>query len=216
MSDVIAVLLAAGLGERFGGSLPKAFSSLGDKSIVNRSLETLRHVPAIKHIVVTVPDSKYIQLLDSDIRTYPVTGGPSRAHSVALALDHIEHLNLAGDYILIHDGARCFVSTDLIKRCIEGAIKHLAVTAATPAVDSMVVGGDENTTVEYYLPRPILWNIQTPQVFRRDIIFEGYKRFTGNLKDALDDASLVLPFQKVHLVLGEGSNRKITFKEDLE
>lgn len=116
------------------------------------------------------------------------------------------------DWVVIHDGARPLVSTDLIERGLEAARETGAAVAAVPVTDTIKVAG-EDRIVQYTPSRESLWAVQTPQVFRFDIITKAYKKVTG---DVTDDASLVEKAgHQVKLYQGSYENVKITTSDDL-
>ncbi|MFH1015911.1 MAG: 2-C-methyl-D-erythritol 4-phosphate cytidylyltransferase, partial [Chloroflexota bacterium] len=135
-------------------------------------------------------------------------GGERRQDSVAAGL------KLTGkcDWVVIHDGARPFVTIDLIERGLEAAKETGAAIAAVPVTDTIKEAG-EDSIVRQTLPRQNLWAVQTPQVFRIDIITEAYRRARG---DVTDDAMLVEQMgHKVKVFMGSYDNIKITTPEDL-
>jgi 2-C-methyl-D-erythritol 4-phosphate cytidylyltransferase len=119
------------------------------------------------------------------------------------------------EIVIIHDGARPFVSPRLIDRCVEVAFKEGAVVVGVPVRDTIkVISADRR--VQETPPRESLWEIQTPQVFRIDIIREAYDRAAREGTEATDDAMLVERLGKsVALLEGHATNIKITLPEDL-
>ena len=116
------------------------------------------------------------------------------------------------DWVVIHDGARPLVTTDLIDRGLEAARETGAAVAAVPVTDTIKVAGADRI-VQYTPSRDSLWAVQTPQVFRYKIITEAYKQLTG---DVTDDASLVEKAgYEVKLYQGSYYNIKVTTPDDL-
>jgi len=110
-------------------------------------------------------------------------GGRRRQDSVAAGLSRLSDC----DWVVVHDGARPLVTADLINRGLEAAKETGAAVAAVPVTDTIKLAGDDRI-VHQTPPRQNLWAVQTPQVFRTDIITEAYSRANG---DVTDDASLV-------------------------
>jgi len=135
-------------------------------------------------------------------------GGRRRQDSVAAGLKLIKNC----EWVVIHDGARPLVTLDLIERGLAAARETGAAVAAIPVTDTIKVAG-EDRIVRETPPRQNLWAIQTPQVFRVDIIIEAYQRANG---DVTDDASLVEQSgYKVKLYMGSYDNIKVTTPDDL-
>ena len=135
-------------------------------------------------------------------------GGRRRQDSVAAGLAEITDC----DWVLIHDGARPFVTPELIKRGLESAKETGAAAAAVPVTDTIKLAGDDRIVRETP-PRRYLWTAQTPQVFRFALITEAYRKAKG---DVTDDASLVeRAGYKVKLYMGSYGNIKITTPDDL-
>ena len=116
------------------------------------------------------------------------------------------------EWVVIHDGARPLITVDLIERGLEAAGETGAAVAAVPVTDTIKVVGDDRL-VQETLPRHSLWAVQTPQVFRFDIITEAYRQAEA---EVTDDASLVeMLGYKVKLYLGTYDNIKVTTPDDL-
>lgn len=140
------------------------------------------------------------------------TGGATRQESVRRGLER------AGDdceIIAIHDGARPFVPPLLIDHCVEAAREKGAVVVGLPARDTIKIVR-EDRWVSATPPRASLWEVQTPQVFRREIIAEAHAWAARENIEATDDATLVEKNGgKVFLIEGERLNFKITLPDDL-
>ena len=216
---VNAVIVAAGEGKRMGGHAPKPFLPLGGRAIILRTLD--RFVASQVRKVVVVAAEKEIsgceELIRSDSRLGGLeivfqSGGLRRQDSVGRGL---ARLDPDCEVVVIHDGVRPFVSPRLIDRCIEAAFKEGAVVTGLPVRDTIkVISADRQ--VKETPPRDSLWEIQTPQVFRTEIIREAFRRAAGDGAEATDDAMLVERLGKRVAVLeGESTNIKITTPEDL-
>ena len=144
---------------------------------------------------------------------YVVPGGKERYDSV------YEGLKACGDcdIVFIHDGARPFPDTGMLERTFEAADTYGACVAAVPSKDTMKQGTPDGL-VERTLDRSTLWNVQTPQVFRYDLIMEAHQKIRkGSMEGVTDDSMIVetLGICPVKLVMGSYDNIKVTTPEDL-
>jgi len=212
--EKVAALIAAGGSSNRMGGLDKLYAMLGGKPVLVRATLPFQKSPLIDQIVVVVAGEKVNQCRQlipggewSKV-TNICAGGERRQDSVAAGLKLISKC----DWVVIHDGARPFVTADLIARGLEAAKETGAAIAAVPVTDTIKEAG-EDSIVRQTLPRRNLWAVQTPQVFRIDIITEAYRRARG---DVTDDAMLVEQMgHKVKVFMGSYDNIKITTPEDL-
>jgi 2-C-methyl-D-erythritol 4-phosphate cytidylyltransferase len=127
----------------------------------------------------------------------------------------LEKVSAAADIIVIHDGARPFVSVALIDRLVEAAAEKGAVVAGLPVRDTIKVVGSGGL-IQSTPDRRSLWEIQTPQVFRRELIVAAHEAAEKSGVEATDDAMVVERFGKpVYVLEGERTNFKITLPEDV-
>jgi 2-C-methyl-D-erythritol 4-phosphate cytidylyltransferase/2-C-methyl-D-erythritol 2,4-cyclodiphosphate synthase len=213
-----ALVVAAGRGERLGRFGNKAFVALAGKPLVGYALEALRSCPEISDIVLVVAPPEVerarTSLLAIDgLRTERVVaGGADRIASVRAGL---QELDASCDTVLIHDGARPFLTPDLIQRCLSAAREHAAVIAALPVTDTVKQVEGQNLVTGTF-DRARLWLAQTPQVFRRALLAEAHERAAQEGGSATDDASLVERLgHAVHVVSGDPDNLKVTTPQDL-
>ena len=212
---VVAVVPAAGKGSRIGSEVPKPLLPLGETSIVQRTLSKVIAVQAVQEVLLVVPGSArslFVDALRGFDRVTLIPGGATRQESVAHALGHIER-ELAPDdatFVLIHDAARPFVSTELLERAIRQAYTSDAVTAAIPQVDSLKRVTAERV-VDETVSREAIWAVQTPQVFRYTLLARAH---ASAAQSATDDAALVEALHPVTVVEGARDNFKITTAED--
>ncbi|MBI4487526.1 MAG: 2-C-methyl-D-erythritol 4-phosphate cytidylyltransferase [Deltaproteobacteria bacterium] len=216
---VNAVIVAAGEGKRIRGDIPKPFLPIGGLPLILHTLSRFAASQVRKVVLVTAGRevSRCRELIESDPRLGHLEcllqpGGPRRQDSVSRGL---ARLDADCEIVIIHDGARPFVSPRLIDRCVEVAFKEGAVVVGVPVRDTIkVISADRR--VRETPPRDSLWEIQTPQVFRIDIIREAYDRAAREGTEATDDAMLVERLGKsVALLEGHATNIKITLPEDL-
>ena len=216
---VNAVVVAAGQGTRMGSVVPKPFLSLGGRPLI---LHTLSCFAASQvHRVVLVTAAKDLARCEELIRSDPrlrnlecvlQPGGLTRQDSVRHGL---KRLDSDCEVVVIHDGVRPFVSSRLIDRCVDLAFQEGAVAVGTPVRETVkVVTADRR--VRETPPRDSLWKVQTPQVFRTEIIRKAYDQAEQEGAKATDDAMLVERLGiSVILLEGERTNIKITVPEDL-
>lgn len=218
MNDV-AIVLAGGRGSRMNSPIAKQFMELGGKPIICYSLEAFEHSNVSKVILVTSEDSisycrdeivnKYGYAKVADI----VCGGAERYDSVYNGLAAAED----ADYVYIHDGARPFVSVELINSMIDAVRTDNALVAAVPCKDTIKIS-DDNGYVADTPNRSSLWSVQTPQAFSYEIIVNAYKTMMQTNHEGVTDDAMVLEKygnHKVKLFMGEYTNIKITTPEDL-
>jgi 2-C-methyl-D-erythritol 4-phosphate cytidylyltransferase len=195
------------------GGIDKVFVPLGGKPILARVIDTFQKCKLVDQIVVVV-NAKNIEKcrkLVAEERWSKVSdicaGGRRRQDSVAAGL---KLLNC--QWVVIHDGARPLVTKDLIERGLKAAEETGAAIAAIPVTDTIKIA-DDDRMVRQTPPRQNLWAVQTPQVFRFDIIARAYEQTKG---EVTDDASLVerLGF-RVKLYMSAYDNIKITNSDDL-
>jgi len=215
MSYVSAIVLAAGRGERFQSKIPKLLASIAKKPIIIYSLEALSRHPSVKDIVVVVSpkNSRQITRLIKQYRigkiVRVVKGGLRRQDSLGNGLKAI---NSRTDLVLVHDAARPFIDRELISSVISKANRKGAAVVGVPV--KATIKKASGNLVEKTIERKNLWEIQTPQVFSKDLILKAHKRFSST--DVTDDAMLVEKMgAKVSLVQGSYNNIKITTPEDL-
>ena len=212
----IAIILAGGVGKRMGGAMPKQFLSLGDRAILQRTIERfLAACPDIKVITVLPEDHmawwrQYCRDRNFNCPQRLVPGGFTRFHSVKNALDRVPEKEES--LVAVHDGVRPFVSEKTISTAFdEAALSGCAIPVAD-AVDSIREVTEGGSVVR---DRSKIKLVQTPQVFRSSLLKEAYHQ---DYCDAFtDDASVVeaAGFEVV-LTAGNRENIKITTPFDLK
>ena len=213
LDKVGAVIAAAGLSRRMGG-VDKVLALLGGKPVLAWAIDAFQRCNLIDQIVVVVSKQNLerCRQLVAEQGWSKVTevcpGGKRRQDSVMAGLSRLSHC----DWVVIHDGARPLVTGDLIGHGIEAARETGVAVAAVPVTDTIKVAGEDRVVQQTPLRRN-LWAVQTPQVFRFDIITEAYHRAKG---EVTDDASLVEQLgYKVKLYMGSYDNIKVTTPNDL-
>jgi len=201
----VALLVAAGSGERLGADVPKAFVTLGGETLLARSLGAIREA-GIEDVIVALPAGH-----DAPPGARGVTGGRVRSASVRIALEAS-----SGDPVVVHDAARPLAPPDLFRRVLDELESSGAegVVAAAPVTDTVKRARD-GTIVET-LDRSELWAVQTPQAFRRPALERALDVDDATLATATDDAWLVeRAGGTVRVVEGPAENLKITTRRDL-
>ncbi len=207
----VALIVAAGRGERLGSGRPKALVTVCGRPMLDWSVAALRAVPSVHRIVVALPAE---ELAAAPEGTFAVAGGAQRSQSVRAALGACGE----GDPVIVHDAARPLTSAQLFAQALEELERHEAdaVIAAVPVSDTIKEVSDDGRTVARTLDRSRLWAVQTPQVFRRRALERALDVSDEQLARATDDAWLVERMGGVVRIVGaDPGNFKITTGEDL-
>lgn len=213
----VALIVAAGSGERLGAALPKAFVELAGQPMLNWSIAALRRTPGVSHIVVALPAGVSPPagiFTETEGELIAVEGGAVRSESVRRALAAAP----PGDPVLVHDAARPLIEPELASAVIaalQADPSAQAAIAAAPVADTIKRAGPAREVLET-LPRDLLWAVQTPQVFRRRALERALDVGPEELAAATDDASLIeRGGGRVILVPSLGENLKVTTTLDL-
>jgi 2-C-methyl-D-erythritol 4-phosphate cytidylyltransferase/2-C-methyl-D-erythritol 2,4-cyclodiphosphate synthase len=211
----LALVVAAGRGERFGGAKPKQYADLAGQPLLRHSLAALTRHPAIDRVraVINPDDQTFYEAAGAGLDLLPaVAGGDSRQASVRLGLESLEELNPG--QVLIHDGARPFVAHDLIDRILAALGDAPGAIAALPLADTVKREADGN--IAGTVARDGLWRAQTPQGFRFAEILGAHRAASGELGLTDDAAVAEQAGLTVRLVDGDPANLKITTPADLD
>ena len=211
-----AIILAAGQGKRLKTALPKPLIKIGKLPVIIYSLGSLNAHPDVDEIIIVVSAGNQ-KAITQAIKRYTfkkvkvfVLGGKRRQDSVDNGLKAV---SVNSNWVLIHDSARPFIDQESITQVIAAAKETGAAILGVP-VKATIKSIKFKGIVDKTLERGNLWEIQTPQVFKKEIIFSAYKKYSK--KNVTDDASLVEKLgKKVKLVRGSYENIKITTPEDL-
>ena len=217
--SVFALIVAAGRGLRFGGPTPKQWLNCAGKPLLAHTLEALAAAPGLKGLIVVIhPDDA--ALYESALAAAPAAaalalpfapGGATRQASVRNGLEALA--SHRPDLVLIHDGARPFVSQDLVARAITAAERAGAAIPATAVTDTIKqIDGD---LIVASPDRARLRAVQTPQAFRFDLILAAHRAAAG--ADMTDDAGVAeAAGHAVHVFEGDPANFKVTTMTDLQ
>ena len=212
IGGVGAVIVAAGSSERMGG-VDKISVLLKGKPLLAWSVDVCQECPVVQQIVIVLHE-RNMRLGESLVQERGWTkasvclGGPKRQDS---AKEGIQRLRDCG-WAVMHDGARPFLTPELIWNGVEAARETGAAVAAVPVKDTIKVA-DDSGLVTATLERRRLWAIQTPQVFALDVITQAYQKLTTEVSD--DAAAVELREGAVKLYMGSYRNTKVTTSEDL-
>lgn len=219
------LVVAAGRGSRAGAGLPKQFRALAGEPVITRTLRSL--LSASEAVAVTPvihPDDAELfrdaaALLPAALRDRieaPAHGGRSRQESVRLGLETVASRSGTGpDLMLIHDGARPFVSAGLVDRALAAARHYGAAIPGLPVTDT-VKTIDPEGAVAGTPDRHLLRAVQTPQAFAFPLILESHRRAAVSGRSDLTDDAAVAEYagHKVHVFEGDPDNVKITTAAD--
>jgi 2-C-methyl-D-erythritol 4-phosphate cytidylyltransferase len=207
----VALLVAAGRGERLGADGPKAFVVLAGRPMLEWSLDALRAVAAVERIVVALPPG-----VAAPPGVVGTAGGAERSQSVRAALAAAGDIS-DDEAVIVHDAARPLATPALFAHALEelAARGCDAVVAAARVTDTIKRAAADGAVVET-LDRSALWAVQTPQVFRRDALARALAQPDAALAAATDDAGLVEQAGgRVHVIESPADNLKVTTPTDL-
>jgi 2-C-methyl-D-erythritol 4-phosphate cytidylyltransferase len=200
----VALIVAAGSGERLGAGRPKAFVVLAGRPMLEWSLDAVR-AAGIEEIVVAAPPDVSLE------RVRVVAGGATRSESVRAALAAAP----PGDEVVVHDAARPLVTPELVTATLAALDEADCAIAAAPVTDTVKEAGPDRV-VTATLDRSRLWAIQTPQAFRRAALERALDVDEAVLASATDDAWLVeRAGGRVRVVESSPANLKVTTSHDL-
>ena len=217
---VIVLVPAAGMGKRMGAAINKQYLQLGGKPILAHTLQVFQDAPFVDDIYPISPADEIDFCREQVVERYGltkvrqiVTGGKERQHSVLNGLRAIDGA-AEDDIVIIHDGVRPFVPRSVVQRSVEVARQHDGALVAVPVKDTVkvVAGGFVTETPA----REALWLAQTPQTFRYGVIRAAHEIAEAEGYLGTDDASLVERLgDRIHIVIGDYRNIKITTPEDM-
>lgn len=211
MPDVGAIIVAAGSAHRMGG-VDKIMLPLEGKPLIAWSVDVCQACDLIAQIIIVLNQNNYDPVKElANVRGWSKVslclGGARRQDSVKRGLCALRGC----EWVIIHDGARPFLTPELIRRGLNAAVETGAAVAAVPAKETIkLLEGDMLSCKT--IPRDTVWMAQTPQVFRFDIINSAHMEIEA---DVTDDAELVEQLgYRVKLYLGSYENIKVTTPED--
>ncbi|SJN45314.1 2-C-methyl-D-erythritol 4-phosphate cytidylyltransferase [Sphingobacterium sp. JB170] len=221
MKKRYAIIVAGGTGTRMGSEMPKQFHNLNGKPILMHTIEQFNNATSKPSIIVVLHrlmENTWRELCEVYNFKVPhrVTfGGDSRFQSVKNGLQEIQkiELNKMEDvYIAIHDAARPLIKGRLIDTCYTTTERVGATVLAVTSVNSIRKGTTESNEM---VDRNIVWQVQTPQTFRGDLLSDAFEQHES--VQFTDDASVVEKLgYPIYLIPGDRKNIKITYPEDIQ
>ena len=219
MEKYTAIVLAGGSGKRMGLSVKKQYIEICNKPLLYYSVHAFEKSDVDEIVLVVTPgDENYVK--KEIVEKYGfkkvsaiVPGGKERYNSVYEGLKVTR-----GDYVLIHDGARAFVTKEIIRRAMDGAKEYGACVVGMPVKDTIKVADDDGY-VKDTPERSSLWMVQTPQAFSYPLVKDAYEKVLAKDATGVTDDAMVVELatdQKVKLIEGSYDNIKVTTIDDLD
>lgn len=201
------------------GGVDKAFQELAGVPLLQYALRPFLDVPGVRSVVVALGKEHAaappVWLQELDPRIQVVAGGATRSDSVRLALEALAEHGATIQVVVVHDGARPFVSREVVQRCVEQVRPGRGAVAGWPVVDTLKEV-DSSRAVVGTPDRARYWRAQTPQAFPLIELLKAYRRAVGEDFEGTDDAAV---FQwaggRIQMVEGTAWNLKVTHPEDL-
>ena len=225
---IFGVIVAGGVGTRMGANMPKQFLDLNGRPIIMHTLQAFLNCEMLEQIYMGVHPEWMGYMADlvcqhigekEQSRVHLVPGGAERNDTIMNVIAQIEadYGTEEAHYIITQDGVRPFVSQRLIQEHVEKVVKYNAVNTAIPAVDTIMVSKD-GQVVDDIPERKYLYQVQTPQSFRMDLLKNLYSELTEDEKKILTDACKICTVRgvPVRIVMGDVTNMKITTTADFE
>lgn len=218
MAKVSVIIAAAGKGDRFGGAEKKTFAKLDGRPVFLRTIEHFLNRDDVCQIILAVSPEDMETVKSSYganlgfLNVILVEGGARRCETVAAALKAVSD---EAEFIAVHDAARPCVTSNWIDAVFAEAVKSGSAILAAPVTETLKKVSDAKV-IEKTLSRSSLFEAQTPQVFRKDILLKAYQK-PGDLGEEItDDAQLVEDLgESIAIVISDRTNLKITTKGDL-
>ena len=206
---IIALILAAGRGTRAGSAMPKQWQILGNKRIIDHSIDLFKNISRINNVMVVLHPDDLHRLNRRDVLF--TKGGHTRSESVKLGLEALKQ-NEMPDYVLIHDAARPSTPLNVINNVLDNLDTADAVSPGLPVTDTLWEVIDEE--VMKTKSRKNIWRAQTPQGFNFKKILDAH---VASSSTATDDVEVATSAGiKVKVIQGSEKNIKITTAEDFD
>lgn len=216
-----AIVLAAGQGKRMNSKVQKQFLCIQNHPVLYYSLNCFEKCPWITDIILVTGVTEIGYCKEEIVQKYGfkkvsaiVAGGKERYHSVFNGLKACNQT----DYVFIHDGARPFLTQQILERGLECVKNWDACAAGMPSKDTVKIVNEKGVVVSTP-ERKYVWNVQTPQIFEYTLVMDSYQRaLNEECSGITDDAMVVEQYGDHEVILFEGSyeNIKITTPEDLK
>ena len=219
MSSFDLIIPAAGAGRRLNRDTPKPFIEISGKTILEHTISRFVPLPDLRKIIVagSVEHREEVQeILEQSVpdtvSSVWVEGGAERQHSIYRALQKVGDVEL----VAVHDAVRPFIRREVIRRAVRAASEFGGSVVGIKVKDTIKKADEERTIVETP-DRNYLWQAQTPQIFRKEVILEAYGKARDDDYLGTDDASLAERLgYGIKIIEGERDNLKITYPIDLK
>ena len=215
---VSAIIVAAGKGSRMNAAKNKQYLMLADKPVLAHTLEAFERTELISEIILVIhpEDHKLFQecILPYGFQkiTAVIDGGPDRQASV---YNGLQRIGSDTEIIAVHDGARPLITPEIISDSVMTAVRHGAACVGVPVKDTIKKVNTDRVILDTP-DRSLLWAIQTPQTFRREILLKAHEKAISEGYRGTDDSVLAERLGiSVRMVMGSYTNLKITTAEDL-
>lgn len=224
--NIALIIVAAGSSTRMGGKIKKEYLSLNNGTVLSEAALSFLKTKKISNVTIVCPKDKdpdaqkafysnpETRLLTQNIPVSFIKGGASRQESVFNALNFLQ--TEKPDIVLIHDGARPFLTSELVEATIKNTVKYNASVPALTPIDTQKEI-DENGFIVRHLKRRMLSAVQTPQGFSFEKIFTAHQKARIDGKEYTDDTEIFDNYntEKTFVFDGEEKNKKITYKDDV-
>ena len=221
---VIALLTAAGIGTRMGQDIPKQFMHVENKPIIIHTMEAFQNHPSVDAIiVVTLPS--WIEVLKAYARQFNISklrwvvaGGETGQESICNGLNKIkEEIDDDDTIVMVHDGNRCLVSSEIISNSLATYVKHGSSVAAIPCVEAVFRSNDEGISSEVSIPREQLFRTQTPHTYSLGKLLWAHEEARKRkIRSTAATCTLMSALgEKVYFSQGSEENLKITTLDDM-
>ncbi|MCI7533765.1 MAG: 2-C-methyl-D-erythritol 2,4-cyclodiphosphate synthase [Treponema porcinum] len=220
------IIAAAGSSTRMGGTVKKEYLPLKNGTVLSECAKVFLSTLSVKYVVITVPcggSGEAQKALFADDALKPllrtvnlsfVEGGSTRQKSILNALEFLAETDCPPDIVLIHDGARPFVTGEIILRTAEAAAEFGAAVPGIPPVDTQKTVGEDGF-ISVHLRRASMTAVQTPQGFLFPKLLEAHRKAAGEDVEYTDDTEIWDKYEgKVKVVEGNACNKKITYAHD--
>lgn len=217
----IALIIAGGVGSRFGADRPKQFVVINEKPILQYTLNVFQESETIDKILVVCVDGwkDFVEQIKDEYHVskleYIIDGGDSRFESIYNGILFLKDKLTHSDYVMIHDSVRPCITNNIIKNSFEVAMQYGAALAVASCFDTMFIS-DDGATIKGIYPREKLFKGQTPETMRYDIALNSYQSAKLNGLKIDSPSSLLMQLDKpVGLSQGSQGNIKITTQDDV-
>ncbi|MBQ8924611.1 MAG: 2-C-methyl-D-erythritol 4-phosphate cytidylyltransferase [Lachnospiraceae bacterium] len=221
----VAIIIAAGSGERMGQDIPKQFINVYDKPVIVYTLESFQRHTGIDLIEVVCLDGwqevlwAYVRQFNIDKVKWIVSGGASAQESIRNGVDNLKGKCEDKDNIIIHDGIRPLVDDDVLTDIIAKCNEHGNGVSSLPYNEQIFVIDDEYTTTKY-IPRETRRRVSTPQAYKFEKLVWAYEKAfreeIGIYGSAYTNTMMVELGETLYFAKGSDKNIKLTTKDDLE